>query len=119
MFIEGVFLSPKIYSLKKYDDSEIFKMKGVPSKYVTIKHDEFKKLLLKNNNHLEIKNVERFFVKNLKEFTINYYKLNINLEFNSNKYIKLYDENEIFYKTKPIHINKEELILTKKKAYET
>lgn len=103
-FNKGIFIAPKIYFIKK--NVNIIKFKGL-KKYETQKYtyEMFKKFLEKNYSHILNNNIKYFNkdYNNLNIKTIEFKEIKIHFE--SFKYVKIYDKNNIFVKTKPIKYN--------------
>lgn len=107
-FEKGIFISPKIYFIEnKINNKNNIKFKGLKkdeTKYYS--YELFKQFLIKNNSHSIYNKIKRFNkdFKNLDIKTREIKEMIIN--FDSYKYEKIYDENNIFIKTKPIKYNK-------------
>lgn len=103
-FNKGIFIAPKIYFIK--NKVNIIKFKGL-KKYETQKYtyDMFKKFLKKDFSHI-LNNKIKYFSKDYKKLNIKTRKIKeMKIHFESYKYVKIYDKNNIFVRTKPIKYN--------------
>lgn len=108
-FIKGVFIAPKIYSLVKINNDIIIKFKGVDTKKYLISYDDLKNSL-KKDKKMFFKNIIKYFKKDFKNLDIQSKTHDlVTINFESKKYEKIY-YNNIFIKTKPIHIKNNEII---------
>lgn len=104
-FIEGVFLAPKVYSLKLNNDKFLTKFKSLKKNYNNVLFDELKDILLEKNKKMFFYNIEIPIIKNIVKGILCSTKKNMIFSFISKKYDKYYKDN-FFESTKPKYINK-------------
>ena len=103
-FKRAIFLSPKIYFIEGKINTIKFKglKKDEISKYTYYMFEHF---LIKNNSY-QINNRIKRFNKSYKDLNIHTREIKeMIIKFDSYKYEKIYDKNNVFIKTKPIKYN--------------
>lgn len=100
---KALFISPKIYCLFDEKKRVITKFKGLNKKDV-LTYRQYYSFLKKGYIHTS---KEGNMNKKINTFTISSIIVNRDYNFDSKKYIKVYDSNDIFIETKPIFIKKE------------
>lgn len=104
VFYEAVFLAPKTYILKN-ENSTKTKFKSLRKKDKLNLTIEKYKSMLKKNSKYNLYNVKVGIQKNFRYMISNSLYKNYSFNFISDKYEKIYDDNDIFIGTKPIHID--------------
>lgn len=100
---KALFIAPKVYYLIDEENKKSTKFKGVKKKE-ELNYDDYYYFLKKKSKYNITDTSIR---KNIHSFNIISSTLMREFNFDSKKYIKIYDENDIFIETKPIHIEKE------------
>ena len=104
VFVDSIFLAPKVYGGKLEDGTEIIKIKGLSHK--TIKNDvtlSSLKLLLVRNKSLVFNQIKSF--KKYDDGTINLLEQSYNLVTTENKRKLIYNHNNMLIYTNPFSVS--------------
>lgn len=105
-FIKGSYIAPKTYITVGKDENPQITFKNVSSKEnINLNYEILDKCLYKNNI-LKIDKIDRLFNKDMKNFRIFKRTQQFNFAMETKKYIKVYNKENKFVKTKYIYIKR-------------